>query len=195
MGSRTTTRVIAAAACTFAAASAAGLAAAGPPEPESGHAQAREGLRPLERLAAALPAGRRALRAPAHSADAVPLRSVGAAIAGRHPVRHRFVFPVAGKVGYGEEGARFGTNRGGREHEGQDMFAPAGTPLRAVQDGVVVETGDDGGRGNYIAIFSRRARRTYVYLHMRDPARQRPGRRVRAGDSRRARGLQRLLLG
>lgn len=182
MGSRTTTRVLAAAGCTLAAASAAGLAAAaGTPEPERSPAQAREGLRPLERLAAALPAGRRALQAPAHSVDAVPQRSVGAAIAGRRPVRRRVVFPVVGKVGYGEHAARFGSNRGGREHEGQDMFAPAGAPLRAFQDGVVVETGDDGGRGNYVAIFSPRANQTYVYLHMRDPARHRPGRRVAAG--------------
>jgi murein DD-endopeptidase MepM/ murein hydrolase activator NlpD len=51
----------------------------------------------------------------------------------------------------------------------------------AVRDGVVVETGDDGGRGNYVAIFSAKARETYVYLHMNEPSRVDPGERVRAG--------------
>ena len=55
-------------------------------------------------------------------------------------------------------------------HEGQDVFAPAGTPLLAIRDGRVVETGDDGGRGNYVAIWSPAVRRTFVYLHMLRPA-------------------------
>jgi murein DD-endopeptidase MepM/ murein hydrolase activator NlpD len=97
------------------------------------------------------------------------------------PPAAKLVFPVGGEVGYGEAAARFGADRGGRRHEGQDLFAPSGTPLLALSDGVVTETGDDGGRGNYIAIFSTSARRTYVYLHMREPARLRPGGRVRAG--------------
>ena len=67
-------------------------------------------------------------------------------------------------------------------HEGQDVFAKAGTPLVAMRDGMVVETGDDGGRGNYIAIWSRDARSTFVYLHMLRPARLHRGDRVRAGQ-------------
>ena len=63
-------------------------------------------------------------------------------------------------------------------HEGQDMFAPAGTPLVAVRDGRVVETGDDGGRGNYIAIWSHEARHTFLYLHMLRPTPLRAGRRT-----------------
>ena len=42
----------------------------------------------------------------------------------------------------------------GALHEGQDVFAKAGTPLVSVRAGRVVETGNDGGRGNYIAIWS-----------------------------------------
>ena len=91
-------------------------------------------------------------------------------------------FPVAGRVGWGEAGAQFGASRGGRSHEGQDLFAPAGTPLRAVADGRVIETGNNGGRGNYVAIWDAEARRTYVYLHLREPAPVRPGERVRAGE-------------
>jgi murein DD-endopeptidase MepM/ murein hydrolase activator NlpD len=96
--------------------------------------------------------------------------------------RPEAVFPVRGTVGWGESAARYGAARGGRTHEGQDVFAAAGTPLVALRAGRIVETGDDGGRGNYVAIWSRKARRTFVYLHMLHPARVGPGRRVRAGQ-------------
>ena len=92
------------------------------------------------------------------------------------------VHPVKADVGYGEAGARFGADRGGRMHEGQDVFAPAGTPLVAVRDGVVLETGYDGGRGNYLAIFSPRAGETYVYLHLIEPPSVKGGQRVAAGE-------------
>ena len=91
-------------------------------------------------------------------------------------------FPVAGKVGYGEAGARYGNFRRGHAHEGQDVFAENGTPLLAVRDSIVIKTGDDGGRGNYIALYSPEFRQTYVYLHMRLPARLRVGDRVHAGQ-------------
>ena len=99
----------------------------------------------------------------------------------RLPPRPAAVFPVRGQVGCGEAAARFGASRSGHSHEGQDVFAPAGTPLLAVRDGVVLETGDGGGRGNYVAIFSPARRETYVYLHMQSPATVAPGQRVRAG--------------
>ena len=51
----------------------------------------------------------------------------------------------------------------------------------ALRAGTVVETGSDGGRGNYIAIWSPEARVTFVYLHMRAPARLRAGESVDAG--------------
>jgi murein DD-endopeptidase MepM/ murein hydrolase activator NlpD len=92
------------------------------------------------------------------------------------------VFPVLARPDWGEQDARFGAYRGGHVHEGQDVFAPAGTPLVAIRDGRVVETGDDAGRGNYIAIWSRDRRRTFVFLHMLHPARLRPGEAVRAGQ-------------
>jgi murein DD-endopeptidase MepM/ murein hydrolase activator NlpD len=92
------------------------------------------------------------------------------------------VFPLRGRPDWGEGGARFGAYRGGRSHEGQDVFAPAGTPLVAVRDGRIVEEGDDGGRGNYIAIWSPAVRRTFVYLHMLRPSSLDPGDPVDAGD-------------
>jgi murein DD-endopeptidase MepM/ murein hydrolase activator NlpD len=100
----------------------------------------------------------------------------------RAPVEPAAVFPVRGRVDWGEADARFGAWRGGHVHEGQDVFAPAGTPLLAMRDGRVVETGNDGGRGNYVAMWSRAARRTFVYLHMLHPSRLRVGKHVRAGQ-------------
>jgi murein DD-endopeptidase MepM/ murein hydrolase activator NlpD len=90
-------------------------------------------------------------------------------------------FPVRGTVDFGAYDARFGAWRGSRRHEGQDVFADAGTPLVAVRDGTVVETGDDGGRGNYVAIWSPEVDRTFVYLHMRAPTSFAPGDPVEGG--------------
>ena len=92
------------------------------------------------------------------------------------------IFPVQGEAGFGESAARFGAWRGGRRHEGQDVFAPAGSPLLALRDGMVVETGDDGGRGNYIAVFNPDVDQTYVFFHMKNAARAKPGEWVRAGQ-------------
>jgi murein DD-endopeptidase MepM/ murein hydrolase activator NlpD len=62
------------------------------------------------------------------------------------------------------------------------VFAPAGSPLFALRDGQVVETGDDGGRGNYIAVFNSDFDQTWMYLHMQDPVRAEPGEWLRAGQ-------------
>jgi murein DD-endopeptidase MepM/ murein hydrolase activator NlpD len=95
--------------------------------------------------------------------------------------------PVVGKYDLGEADARFGAWRNGHRHEGQDVFAKAGTPLVAVVDGVVIESEAEssplsGGRGNYLAIYSEPDDRTYVYFHMREPSPLRPGDTVSAGD-------------
>ncbi len=100
----------------------------------------------------------------------------------RAPAGPASVFPVRGRVDWGEQDARFGAWRGGHVHEGQDLFARPGTPLIAIREGRVLETGDDGGRGNYVAICNRAARRTFVYLHMLHPSRVRVGEHVRVGE-------------
>ncbi|MEJ7751136.1 MAG: M23 family metallopeptidase [Thermoleophilaceae bacterium] len=96
--------------------------------------------------------------------------------------RERTRFPVAGEYNLGQDGARFGASRSGRSHEGQDVMARTGTPLLAMADAVVIETGDDGARGNYVALYDPVARRTYVYLHMLHPSRVKEGARVRSGE-------------
>jgi murein DD-endopeptidase MepM/ murein hydrolase activator NlpD len=92
-----------------------------------------------------------------------------------HPVR------MEGAIDYGDSGARFGAARWGHVHEGQDVFADSGTPLVAVRDAVVLETGNDGGRGNYAAIYSAAEDQTYVYMHMLQPSPLRRGEEVPAG--------------
>jgi murein DD-endopeptidase MepM/ murein hydrolase activator NlpD len=99
---------------------------------------------------------------------------------GARPARP--VHPVDGAVGYGEAGARFGAGRSGHVHAGQDVFAPAGTPLVAVRDSVVVETGSDGGRGNYAALYAPGTDETYLYLHMLSPASTSVGGRLKSGQ-------------
>ena len=91
------------------------------------------------------------------------------------------VSPIRGPVDYGTATNRFGAARGGHVHGGQDVFAPTGRALYAVHDAVVLETGADGARGNYVALYAPRVRRTYVYLHMDGPALVHAGRSVRAG--------------
>jgi murein DD-endopeptidase MepM/ murein hydrolase activator NlpD len=93
-------------------------------------------------------------------------------------------FPIAakaGKVDYGTQINRFGVARGGHTHGGQDVFAPAGTPLRAVRRSVVLDHGSDGGRGNWVALYSATTRKTYVYFHMQAPTRLKTGQRIRGG--------------
>ena len=102
-------------------------------------------------------------------------------ISERMAARPAAVFPLRAAADFGEADARFGAPRSGHMHAGQDVFAAAGIPLLAIRDGRVVEEGDDGGRGNYVAIWSSDARRTFVYLHMLRPSLLGSGERVRAG--------------
>jgi murein DD-endopeptidase MepM/ murein hydrolase activator NlpD len=98
-------------------------------------------------------------------------------------------FPVVldGPADYGESAAKFGANRGGRRHEGQDIFAKPGTLLVAVRDGVVLDGGGGKsfyayGGGNALVIYSALDNRSYVYLHMLKPPPLSAGDTVRAGQ-------------
>jgi murein DD-endopeptidase MepM/ murein hydrolase activator NlpD len=80
--------------------------------------------------------------------------------------------------------AEYGDGLGaGRGHEGQDMFAPAGTPELAVADAIVLEAGyDDGGSGNTVSIYDPAANRTYNYFHMLETPMVSAGDHVTAGQ-------------
>ncbi len=98
-------------------------------------------------------------------------------------------FPVVldAPANYGEGPAKFHASRGGRKHEGQDVFAKPGTPLVAVRDGIVMDGGGGksfyaGGGGNSLVIWSPLDQRSYVYLHMLKPALVQAGETVHAGQ-------------
>jgi murein DD-endopeptidase MepM/ murein hydrolase activator NlpD len=90
-------------------------------------------------------------------------------------------FPVRGAFNWGQEAAAFGGPRSGRTHEGQDVMSRTGTPIVAVADGTVLETGNDGGRGNYLTLYDPAARVTYVYMHMVAPPAAKAGQKVTTG--------------
>lgn len=90
--------------------------------------------------------------------------------------------PVVGKVDYGTGENAFGAARSDHAHEGQDMFAAPGTPEVAVTDAVVAETGSDAGQGNYVYLYDTKRDRTYVYMHMIEPAKVSQGESVKAGQ-------------
>ena len=98
-----------------------------------------------------------------------------------------YVFPLMGPHDFGDKIARFGAPRDGHTHEGQDIFGKPGTPEIAVHDGIVVDRGkvsspDDGGRGNYLTIYSPQDNHSFVYMHMLKPARVQLGDQVHAGE-------------
>ena len=89
--------------------------------------------------------------------------------------------PVVGKVDYGTSENAFGAARSGHVHAGHDMFAPSGTPLVAVTDGVIVDAGTDGGQGNYVHLYDPAEDRTFIYMHMVEPSPLEAGDEVEAG--------------
>ena len=111
-----------------------------------------------------------------------------------------YVFPLRGPHDFGDKIARFGAPRYGHIHEGQDIFGKTGTPEVAVHDGIVVDRGktsdpDDGGRGNYIAIYSPSDNHSFVYMHMLKPSPSQLGDQVHSGRGRRPARLHRQLRG
>ena len=68
---------------------------------------------------------------------------------------------------------------GNRRHQGLDLAAPVGSPVRAVRSGTVVETGMHRGLGRFIELEHRRGFRSR-YAHLQSVAVE-PGARVRQG--------------
>jgi len=70
-------------------------------------------------------------------------------------------YPVDGPHHYGD-GFR---DRGG-SHQGQDVMAPCGTPLRAVRDATVRRVASEAAAGRYIVLHDGASGEDYVYMHM-----------------------------
>jgi murein DD-endopeptidase MepM/ murein hydrolase activator NlpD len=92
------------------------------------------------------------------------------------------VFPIRGRHDYGGAGARFGAGRGGRSHQGQDVFARCGTRLVAARGGTVKYTGYHGAAGNYIVLDGADIDTDYAYMHLAEPSPFRAGDPVYTGQ-------------
>lgn len=91
-------------------------------------------------------------------------------------------FPVRGRHDYGGAQSGFGAGRGGRSHQGHDVFAACGTRLDAARGGRVQYAGYHGAAGHYLVIDGRKSRRDYAYMHLRRKPRVQTGDRVRTGQ-------------
>ena len=96
--------------------------------------------------------------------------------------RRGYAFPVAGKHSFSDDwGAPRSTIPGGA-HEGNDIFAPMGTPIVAVADGRVYRVGTRKVSGNRLWLRDEAGYR-YFYAHLADfAAAAFNGADVRAGD-------------
>lgn len=75
-------------------------------------------------------------------------------------------FPVADPHNFGGSGARFGAPRSGHTHQGQDVFAPCGTPLFAAHAGNVKAIGFQASGAGYYAVIDGLDGSDTVYMHM-----------------------------
>jgi murein DD-endopeptidase MepM/ murein hydrolase activator NlpD len=55
--------------------------------------------------------------------------------------------------------------RGDRQHEGQDIFAPRGTPILSATDGYIVNIGENNLGGQTVSVIGAGGR-TYYYAHL-----------------------------
>ena len=129
---------------------------------------------------AAAPAGRYEFRV-------APVGAVAAAEAQRPEVVdsfrfHDHKFPVRGLHDFGGPLAVFGTPRPGRTHQGQDVFAPCGTPMVAARGGLVVFKAWHANAGNYVVVRGDGNGVDYVYMHLAAEALVERGARVRTGQ-------------
>lgn len=105
------------------------------------------------------------------------------AAAQEHSILPKFFFisPLAGH----DVNSPFGMRKmpweeGGRLHEGVDIAAPEGTPVRATTAGVVVRSGVDGGYGRFIEV-RHDSGLTSLYAHLGRFAGLKRGAYVKAG--------------
>jgi murein DD-endopeptidase MepM/ murein hydrolase activator NlpD len=92
------------------------------------------------------------------------------------------VFPVRGRHDFGGPGAQFGAGRGGRSHQGHDVFARCGTRMVAARGGRVQYAGYHGAAGNYIVIDGSGTTIDYAYMHLAEPSPFRSGDRIYTGQ-------------
>ena len=131
-----------------------------------------------------LPEGTLQLRLTARDARGRGLRASSRASATDSLAFHWHRFPLVGPFAYGGEDGRFGAGRPGRVHQGQDLTAPAGTPVVAPRGGVVETVAyQAGGAGHYIVLKGAGENRSYVFMHLLDGSvHVREGQQVATGE-------------
>jgi Peptidase family M23 len=95
---------------------------------------------------------------------------------------HRF--PLVGPFDYGGEDARFGAERKGRRHQGQDLATAEGTPVVAPRGGTIEFVQyQAGGAGHYVVLDGEAEDHDYVFMHLRTGSVVvEQGERVRTGE-------------
>ena len=132
---------------------------------------------------AAAPPGRYSFRLTVAGTDGVQARSAQATDVGRDSFDlYDHVFPVRGRHDFGGAGAGFGAGRGGRSHQGHDVFAECGTRLIAARGGHVKYSGYHAAAGNYLVIDGAGTDIDYAYMHMAAPSPFAAGDRVYTGQ-------------
>jgi murein DD-endopeptidase MepM/ murein hydrolase activator NlpD len=92
------------------------------------------------------------------------------------------VFPVRGRHDFGGSGARFGAGRGGRSHQGHDVFARCGTKLVAARGGVIKFKRYHSLAGHYLVIDGDHTDVDYAYMHLASASPFNQGDRVFTGQ-------------
>ena len=82
---------------------------------------------------------------------------------------YQHIFPVRGRHNYGDAGDRFGAQRNGHIHQGQDVMAACGTRLEAAQGGSVIYSGYQSAAGNYVVIHGLDGTDN-SYMHLAQPS-------------------------
>ncbi|WP_245863806.1 M23 family metallopeptidase [Caulobacter mirabilis] len=129
---------------------------------------------------ASLPSQRERMAAPMVPAVAPPLPEARGHIAQAQP---EFVFasPLSGFAVNSPFGMRkMPWEEGGRLHEGVDIAAPSGTPVRVTLPGTVLRVGVDGGYGKFIEV-AHAGGLTSLYGHLGRHAKLKAGAAVPAG--------------
>jgi hypothetical protein len=79
------------------------------------------------------------------------------------------VFPLRGEFSYGGPEARYGAERNGHTHQGQDMFADEGIPVVAPRSGTIEYVGyQAGGAGWYVVLDGDAEDLDYAFMHLEE---------------------------
>jgi murein DD-endopeptidase MepM/ murein hydrolase activator NlpD len=75
-------------------------------------------------------------------------------------------FPLIGAHGYGGSDGRFGAQRDGHLHEGQDLSAASGTPIVSPIAGKILFTDYQAGGAGYYVVMDAIDGRSFMFAHL-----------------------------